>query len=145
MSTETKTCNNCRIEFPKTKKYFHRKIIKQRTKKGDVEYKSFRSDCITCYNKKIAEFKRKEYWRNPIESRKKAKTKRLNNPEMHREQVKKWRLNNPEKIKAKDLKRRKDLTDSCIAYSIGIPTNLIPKEVIETKRLIIKLKRQLKL
>jgi len=93
-------------------------------------------------------------WRknNPEKERLRRKKWRKNNPEKIRLKKKKWREDYPEKAKAKSRrkqqKQRNNVTDvyvKClIKASTGLKRDEIPKEMIETKRLILKLKRELK-
>ena len=50
---EYKTCGTCKKEYPKTKKYFFIKKIKQKLATGKIAiYNSFRSDCKKCFGSK---------------------------------------------------------------------------------------------
>lgn len=49
---KTKVCGSCLKEFPKTEKYFFKRIIKQKNVSGYAEYSSFKSDCKSCHSKK---------------------------------------------------------------------------------------------
>ena len=52
---QTKTCTSCKKELPKTEDNFFIKITKQQNKSGLAIYRSFRSICKSCNNKKTEE------------------------------------------------------------------------------------------
>lgn len=55
-----------------------------------------------------------------------------------------WKDKNREKIRASDRKKRYDLIDSYVAQSMRKKLGNLTPEIIETRRLIIKIKRELK-
>jgi hypothetical protein len=80
---ETKTCNKCKEQKPKTDKFF-------RLRNG-----SFESPCRGC----IAEYTRQWKQKNPEKVREQKKRYRGKHPEKFVEAVKRWKQKNPEKVK----------------------------------------------
>jgi hypothetical protein len=143
---ELKKCCCCKAEFPKTLEFFHKQIIKEIRVDGRIAiYNSFRHVCRACYKNKSKDTSKKRYWINPELSREVNNKKRRKNIDAHRKCVANYRLRFPEKMKAADDKRTLELPDSKIANMLGLPTKDIPKDIIEMKRLTIKLQRELKL
>ena len=130
----TKTCTCCKLELPKTEEYFFSKVIKQQNKSGLAIYHSFRSICKNCNNKKTEA------------NRIKKRCKEMNcDVSDYRENWKKQYSENRTKYKKNCTIMKyhsENLTDIYIKNLLK--TNEIPKELIETKRLIIQLKRQIK-
>ena len=136
----TKTCTCCKLELPKTTDYFR--------KRGEKNSNCFRSQCKNCFDEKQRK-RHIEYYKNNTEKEKERhKTWILNNKEQRAKTVNKSYLKNIEKQKIYDKKRSNELTDTIILNRLvsqtSINRNEIPKEMIETKRLLIQLKRTLK-
>lgn len=133
---ETKICRCCGKKYPKNDIYFR--------KNGN----SFRSKCKKCLNKNLPkktdeekkEAKSNSYklWqqKNRIELNKKQKEYRCKNLEKYKDRVVKW-----------NRKNTHSLTDEYILTLLckrsGVNKKEITKEVIEQKRLIILIKRQI--
>ena len=123
-----KTCKICKNTYPKTEKYFR--------KNGD----SWRSGCKKCINKnlpkKTEEQKKQEKAKSHKIQAKKNKQKRNKKPDKYR------KIN-----RENSTKKREELSDEYLLRLIcrrtGFSKDAITKEVIEQKRLIIKLKRQI--
>tara|TARA_B100002049_G_scaffold42555_1_gene29020 strand:- start:9956 stop:10381 length:426 start_codon:yes stop_codon:yes gene_type:complete len=137
---EYKKCGKCNLSYPKTKEFFYIKKIKQENAKGELKiYNSFRSFCKSCLIKtgELNRIKKRciELECDISEYRQKWK-----------DQYSKTRT----KIKLKSDKdtvskfHSRNLTDYYISNLLRKNKNSIPKGMIETKRLIIKLKRELK-
>jgi hypothetical protein len=141
--TKYKTCTICGEKLPKTEDYFNVKITKQKNKNGDAIYYGFKHACRKCLNKKIAKYKREEYWKDPDKARKELKRKYWKDPDKAKMKTQEWREANLDYLHEKDRKRTAELDDSWIASSIGIPVKECPKELIESKKIVIKLKREL--
>jgi hypothetical protein len=163
---ETKTCIKCEIEYPKTLEYFYMrgKYFYSNCKKCHKELDRINYENN---NEKIKERKRK-YYKNNKET--KIKEYLGNNNEKIKESRRKYYENNKEKIKEylgnkkEEIKKRKrkyyennikhikeynqeytyKLSDAYIKNCLLRAKEFVPQEVIETKRLIIKLKRELK-
>jgi hypothetical protein len=133
-----KTCTNCKIEFPKTKDYFFVKIIKQQNKSGLAIYNSFRSICKKCHGKKGEENRIKK---RCLEMDCNISKYRENWKKQYSKTRIKYDLIN---FKTKSKYHSKELTDYYIANRFRLKMKEIPKEMIQTKRLIIQLKRELK-
>jgi len=129
-----KKCTCCKLEFPKTEDYFFAKVIKQQNKSGLAIYHSFRAICKSCNNKKTEE------------NRIKKRCKEMNcNVSDYRENWKKQYSETRTKYKTETTKSKyhsKNLTDTYIKQLYR--SVKVPKEMIETKRLLIELKRTLK-
>ena len=110
-------CKNCKESFPNLRKFWEWKNVRNSRN---------RTTCKSCIND-IRLFKNTGMSRNDFNERKIAIIK-----------------------EAKYSKTRKNkefvlnLTDSYIAMTLGMKTNEIPIEIIEQKRLIIKLRRHIK-
>ena len=129
-----KKCTSCKLELPKTKEYFFAKVVKQQNKSGLAIYHSFRAICKSCHNKKGEE--------NRIKKRCKEMNCDISN---YRENWKKKYSETRTKYKIDITMSKyhsKNLTDTYIKQLYRHID--VPKEIIETKRLIIKLKRELK-
>jgi len=131
-----KTCKKCKKTYPKTEQYYR--------KNGN----SWRSGCKKCINKnlpkKTEEQKKKENAKNNKIWAKKNRLKR-------NEYAKEFRKKNPNKYieinREYSTKKREELSDEYLLRLIcrrtGFSKDAITEEVIEQKRLIIKLKRQI--
>jgi len=140
MENILKTCSCCKLEFPKTEIFFR--------KRAGKENKSFRSECKICFDKKARE-RHIEFYKNNTEKEKQRQKKWISeNKERRAKTVHNAYLKNIDRRKSYDNKRINDLTDSVILNRICAQTSLtrgeIPKELIETKRLLTQLKRQIK-
>jgi hypothetical protein len=139
-----KVCGICKERLPKTEEYFNVKIIKQQNQNSYDTYYSFRYACRTCLTDKTAKIKKEYYHKNINISREKGREKYWRNPLAAQNNTKKWRAKNIESVRAKDRERVRHLDDSWVASQIGIPLKEIPIEILETRKIIIRLKRELK-
>lgn len=133
-----KICGTCKESFPKTSEFFFKRVIKQKLSNGEIAiYNCFRSDCITCYGKKGS--KRK------VDKR--CKDLKCNISEYQqkwKEQYSKTRTKHNIKKQSTIMKYHvENITDLYIANRFRKKVSELPKEIIETKRLIIKLKREI--
>jgi len=108
-----------------------------------VVYYKFNYACKKCSNEKIAKYNRVKYWEDPEKAREELKRKYWKDPEKAKIKKQRWRDANLEYLHKKDRKRVVELEDSWVASSIGIPVKDCPKELIETKKIIIRIKREL--
>lgn len=138
-----KKCSICEQKLPKTKDYFNVKITKQVNKNGEATYYSFKYACKKCLNEKIAKYKRDKYWKEPEKYRADNRKKYWKDPEKSRKKTQEWRKNNIDKLRERDRNRVAKIEDSWLASLIGIPVSECPKELLENKRIVIKLKREL--
>jgi hypothetical protein len=132
-----KTCGTCKQEFPKTTEYFFKRVIKQKLSNGEITfYNSFRSDCITCFGKKGM--------RKKVEKRcKELKCNVSDYRENWKKQYSKTRTKHNIEKSTTIMKYHVDnITDLYIANRLKKKLSELPKEIIETKRLIIQLKRE---
>jgi len=112
----------------------------------DQEYREKRRE----YDRKYSESGRRYEVNSKPEMREKARIrakKRRQNPEKKQLDYNRaaiWRDENREYLKELDDKRRKKLCPSYVAYSMRVSVKDLTPEVLETKKLIIKLKRELK-
>ena len=131
---ETKICTCCKKQYPKTEEYFFKKITKQQNKSGLGIYYSFRAICKNCNNKKgeLNRIKKRceemncdvlDYRENWKKQYSETRTKHKRNST-----IMKYHSENLTDIYIKNL----------------LKSNNLPKEIIETKRLLITLKRELK-
>jgi len=133
---ETKICGKCKNEFPKTEEYFFKRLIKQENKKGLSIYFSFKSSCKTCHKQQSEN--------NRIKNRCKhlnceVSEYRENWKMQYRKTRQIYVIGNSE---TKSKFHAKNITD--IYLKTLLRNSFLPKEIIETKRLIIQLKRELK-
>ena len=131
-----KTCKICKNTYPKTEKYFR--------KNGD----SWRSGCKKCINKNLPKKTEEQKKQEKAKSHKIwAKKNRLK----RNKYAKEFRKKKPDKYRKinreNSTKKREELSDEYLLRLIcrrtGFSKDAITKEVIEQKRLIIKLKRQI--
>lgn len=105
---------------------------------------------VKLYEKKYVESGRRYEINNKPEQRKKArirsKKRRLNSLKNTQDKItqKKWRTENKDLIKRLGYEKIKNLDPSYVACSLRVSVKDLPKEVYETKKIIIKLKRELK-
>ena len=136
---KSKTCRICKNTYPKTEEFFR--------KNG----KSWRSGCKKCINKNLPK-KTKE--QKKIEKAKTHKIWAKKNRLKRNEYAKEYRKLNPDKYNEYKKNRRKtcqkkrdELSDEYLLRLIcrrtGFSRESITKEVVEQKKLIIKLKRQI--
>lgn len=131
-----KKCRCCLKEYLKTEEYFR--------KNGNF----FRAKCKKCLNKNLP---KKTDEQKKQEKRKSHKLWQEKNRERRNEKQKEYRLLNLEKYKTRVVKNQRKqsklLTDeyilSLLCKRTGIDKTIITKEVIEQKRIIIQLKRQI--
>ena len=131
---DTKICSCCKKKFPKTKEYFFAKVTKQQNKIGLAIYHSFREICKSCNNKKTEA--------NRIKKRCKEMDCDVSD---YKENWKKQYSETRTKYKIETTKSKyhsKNLTDTYIKQLYR--SIEVPREMIETKRLLIELKRTLK-
>ena len=112
----TKICTGCKIEMLATKEFFH---ISKGGKYG------LRPKCKQCING--VNIKRNE-----------------GGCEKAKEFYRKWKKDYSEKVEERSRKYRKNLTDSYIANCLRAPVKHLNPQVIETRRLIILIKRELR-
>lgn len=134
-----KICCTCKKELPRTDVFFRRRIERPNL---------FRSDCKECFDEKSKK-RHIEFYKNNTE-KEKARNHYFYYRDLdhtHKKHHKTY-LKNIERVKEYDKKRIENLTDTVIRNNIsnntGLDRKLIPKEMIETKRLIIQLKREVK-
>lgn len=131
-----KICKNCNNEYPKTEVFFRR------------NGKSWRSKCKNCLNKNLPKKTEQE------KKEQKAKSHKIwakKNREKRNKYQRELRQLNPEKSRELNRKisskKREELSDEYLIRLIcrrtGFDKKAITKEAIETKRLIIKLKREI--
>jgi hypothetical protein len=134
----------------KQKEYYCANIEKSR-KQGLARYYKHR-DVRMAYMKKYREKNkdklnadaRADYYANYDHYRAKWKEYYKHNKEFINNLGKKWREKNIEKLIARDKKRREELTDSYVRSQLTKRSKIkidIPKELIEVKRLQIKIRR----
>lgn len=136
-----KICTCCNKTFPKTFEFF-------RSRGGKTNH-LLRSTCVTCFDIKQKKRHIEFYANNTTKERERYKGFYYRDIEYTHKKQQQSYLKNIDKSKKYDKERREALTDSIILNSIvattGISRHEIPKEIIETRRLIIQLKRELKL
>ena len=134
-----KNCSCCKNELPRTEEYFRKRS----------DYKNnYRSECKKCFDAKQRKRHLEFYKNNTEKEKKRHKYFYYRNPELTKQKNRlSTKKNKPKKI-IYDKHRNLELTDSILLNRIVSQTSLnrseIPKELIETKRLLTKLKRQLK-
>ena len=120
-------------------KYKERATEYQKTKK--LDRKEYYKAWYKANSEKIRIARKNYLLKNPEKSLNKY---RKHNPEKYRIAAKEWRSKNPEKVKITQNKKVLNISNSYIACTLKRKVNEIPKEILETKRLIILLKRELK-
>jgi len=117
-----------------------KKYYKNNTKKEKERRKKYYKN-----NTKKEKERRKKYYKNNTEKCKEYGSKYYkNNTEKCKELAAKWRKNNPEKVKERDAKSIENLTDYYIARSMKTLVKHLNPQIIETRRLIILIKRELR-
>jgi len=127
----TKICTGCKKEMLATKEFFHS------NKLGKLGLNSKCKKCKKAINKKYKK-------NNPEKIKERHRKYRKNNPEKIKEIKRKFYKNNIEKVKERSRKNRQNLTNSYIAKSMKTPVNHLNPQIIETRRLIILIKRELR-
>jgi hypothetical protein len=131
-----KTCGTCNKEFPKTTEYFFKKTIKQKLSNGEIAiYNSFRSDCIKCHGKKGH---KRKVEKRCLELKCSVSEYRTNWKKQYSNTRTKHNI--PKGMPIMTY-HSINVTDIYVANSLKKKLSELPKEVIETTRLIIKLKR----
>jgi hypothetical protein len=137
-----KYCSGCDSWLPKTEEFF---------RKRSVQPHLFRSGCKKCTDNKYRnpEYHKQWYEKNSESEKQRFRTAYHNNLDKGRERVRKSYLKHKEKCQAYHKKRSEDLVDSLIrnrivSSSLGLTQEDITPQMIETKRLITQLIRQLK-
>jgi hypothetical protein len=141
-------CKNCR-------KAVDKKWRKDNSEKEKERNKKYREN-----NPEKEKERKKIYRKNNAEKIKQSqKKRRKDNPEKYKESCIKYRKNNAKKIKQsqkkyyknnaakiKEYKKKlvENLTDSYVATRLKTPVNHLNPKVIETRRLIILIKRELR-
>jgi hypothetical protein len=134
-----KVCCSCKKELPRTEEFFR--------KRSDLK-NNFRSECKYCFDDKQRQRHIEFYKNNTEKEKQRHKYFYYRNPEYTKEKNRLQTIKFKPKQVVYDKKRIEDLTDSLIINRIVTQTGLkkeeIPKELIETKRLLTQLKRTLK-
>ena len=134
-----KICCSCKKELPRTEEFFRKRS----------DYKNnFRSNCKICFDEKQRKRHIEFYKNNTEKEKERHKYFYYRNPEYTKGKNKLASIRSKPRRVIYDKKRSNDLTDSVIINRIVTQTGLkkeeIPKELIETKRLLTQLKRTLK-
>ena len=138
--TTFRTCKKCNQEFPETEEYFRLKPAK-----GKLYMQHSCRECEKVKAKNYARLYRngnrekvKKYERD------RARKIRNENPEYLRRHQRNWYKNN--KIKAIEWANdhTNDLSDNYVCAKLGMSVNDCPKELIEAKRIVLKIKREIK-
>lgn len=125
-----KKCTCCGGEFPATAEYW------AKHKPGKF---GFSSICKRCVSKKhFVRYHSDDSFRDKVLCA--GKTWHKNN----KDYMIRWRKDNPEYCKKNNAEKIEKLTPGYIAASMRRSVNDLTPEIIETKRLIIQLKRELK-
>lgn len=148
---DKKQCTQCKKTYPATTDNFYRQ------KKGKFGLNAQCKKCRSAFHKEYMsteEGKNKNKniqskWRelNPCKAKEYGKQNYLKNGSKHLENRRYRYKSDPEYKKVVlswSSKQMDELSDSYIASSLNISVKLIPSDVLETRRLIIKLKRYLK-
>ena len=136
-----KTCSCCKRELERTTDNFRLRGDYKTIKKG---LDNLRSKCKDCYDKQQRERHVKFYKENTEKELKRHRDWIRKNPERYRATQKKSYLKNIKKNKAYDRGRSLNLPDGRVANTLGVKLKDLTPEVIETQRLILKIKRELK-
>lgn len=159
-----KNCKNCNKQFPKTLDFFYKKleylasnckkcaseIAAKRTVNDSLNIKERNKKYYQINSQKIKEVSKDYRISNPLKIREMAKKYHIANAEKHKEYSKKYHRSNNEKFRFYNSKARKELREHIIIKSLTRNLRLTKEdillnpELIETKRLIILLKRELK-
>ena len=114
--------------------------------KTDPEYKSKKMECEIRYRSSGRRYEVSSTPSQRMKSRIRSRVRRQN-PELRRrdnEHNAQYREMHKDNIRNRHKKRRQELVDSYVAHVMHISLRDIPPEIIETKRLIIKLRRELR-
>jgi len=145
LDSKCKKCKNAsNEEYRKNNseklKEIYRKHYKENTKKYNERQKKWKKDNF----EKVKKNRRKYYKENSEKSKKSIRKWRENNSERDKQNQIKYKKNNPEKVKEWTKKVTENLTDSYIAQLLKTPVKHLNPQIIETKRLIILIKRELR-
>jgi len=138
----TKICTGCKKEMLATKEFFHSQ------KGGKYRLNAKCKECKNAFDKKWAK-------ENPEKIKEKSKKYNKKWSEKNKEYHKKWseknkeyhkkyRKNNAKKLSEKQKKWIKNLPNAYIANCLGTPLKHLNPQIIETRRLIILIKRELR-
>ena len=157
----TKICTGCKIEMLATKEFFHsskggkyglnskckkcRKAFGEKYRKDNAEKEKERSKKYRENNPEKEKERHKKYYKENLEKHKEYDIKwKKNNPEKRKKSTTKYYKNNIEKIRERDRKNTQNLSDSYVAGLLKKPIKHLNPQVLETRRLIILIKRELK-
>ena len=140
---EEKKCTKCGVVFPLTTEYFYRDSY------AKIGFSAHCRSCMAIYikeynnkNKEKIKEQRKEYY---SKNREKLIEYTKEYASKNREKRKEYRSKNKEKINEYARKLVYNLHDCYIAGGLlKMRVKDVPKEVLELKRIIIKLRRELK-
>jgi hypothetical protein len=144
----TSICKQCDKAISKKYREENLEKVKQKQKewrnnnseKLKKKKKEYRKNNI----EKIKENLKKYYKNNAAKIKERSEKYRENNPEKFREKSKKYYHNNPERYKEQNKKAVQDITDSYISNCLKKPLKHLNPQIIETRRLIILIKRELR-
>jgi hypothetical protein len=132
----TKICTGCKKEMLATKEFFHSHKL------GKLGLSALCKKCKL-------EYRKKHYKNNTEKEKEYSKKWKKDNPKRYqeiRESYKEVRNKkyDSEKEKQRLKNHRKNLSDGYVCQCMNVKLKEMPKKIIETKRLIINLKRELK-
>lgn len=120
---KTKRCNSCRVLFSK----------------------KWRTDFLERTRDKRNARNREKYALNPEPRKNASKKARKNRYSERSQKIKEWKTKRPEKIREysrRSYKKQKEMiSDSYLKHELGFPVDEAPHEIIELKRLQLKLRR----
>jgi hypothetical protein len=145
-------CKQCKNSIGRKYRENNREKEKERKKKYYKNNFEKEKERVKKYRKNNSEkcMKDTEKWRknNPEKVKEYSKKHYEDNSEKCKENNKKWAKNNPEKVKEKAKKYSKEatknLSNAYIATRLKTPLKHLNPQIIETRRLIILIKRELR-
>jgi hypothetical protein len=144
----TSICKQCEKAISKKYREENLEKVKQKQKEwrnnNSEKLKKKRKEYRKNNIEEIKENLKKYYKNNAAKIKERSEKYRENNPEKFKEKSKKYYHNNPERYKEQNKKAVQDITDSYISNCLKKPLNHLNPQVIETRRLIILIKRELR-
>jgi hypothetical protein len=158
-----KVCTKCGQEKPRSLFYSHpmgadglrsrcKSCCRAECKKWDDAHPEKRREYSLSYHhqnpEKCKKKMRDRYWQDPQKARERVKEWAIQNPEIVRAARAKYNAENGEKISERRKKAVAELSDAYVKHVLTLRSDLtpsdIPQDLVELKRIHLKLKRTLK-
>jgi hypothetical protein len=142
-----KICKRCEVSKPLDQYYSHPRALDGVDTKCKLCAKKYMSDRRKSHGDYIRDLEKKSYIKNKVAKIEGCKKWRKENPDKVKQIYRKYRNGNRVKINVLNRKYRDNLSDGYISRLLveksNHPRTLISNELIEVKRIHIKLKRKI--